>query len=87
MIFLAAGILLLEMVEINVGAFALFQLTSAMNGGVMFLYCAALLYMNTCRLPPGVRMSRARKAVMLWAVLFFGFFALWAVTNSLKGLM
>jgi hypothetical protein len=87
MIFLAAGILLLEMVGINVGAFVLFQLTSAMNGGVMFLYCAALLYMNSRRLPPGVRMNRFRMAVMLWAVLFFGFFALWAVVSFLKGLM
>jgi hypothetical protein len=81
MIFLAAGILLLEMVGINVGAFALFKLTSAMNGGVMFLYCAALLYMNTRRLPPRVRMGAGRKLIMLWAVLFFGFFAFWAVGN------
>jgi hypothetical protein len=86
MILMAACILLLEQVGVNVGALALFKLTSAMNGGVMFVYCAALLYMNTYRLPPGVRMSRARQAVMLWAVLFFGTFAVWAAWSVAAGL-
>jgi hypothetical protein len=87
MILLASCILLLEKVGINVGAFALFKLTSAMNGGVMFLYCAALLILNTRRLPPGVRMNRWRQAVLAWAVLFFGFFAAWAVWSVASGLL
>ncbi len=86
MILMASGILLLEMAGVNVGAFALFKLTSAMNGAVMFLYCAALLYMNTFRLPPAVRMNRWRQAAMVWAVLFFGFFAGWAAWNAAAGL-
>jgi hypothetical protein len=87
MIVLASCILLLETVGVNVGAFALFKLTSAMNGGVMFLYCAALLVLNTRRLPPGVRMNRWRQAVLVWAVLFFGFFAAWAVWSFAAGLL
>jgi hypothetical protein len=87
MILLASGILLLEMVKVNVGAFALFKLTSAMNGGVMFLYCAALLFLNTRRLPPGIRMNRWRQVVLVWAILFFGFFAAWAVWSFATGLL
>ncbi len=86
MIFSAVGILLLEQVGINVGSLSLFKLTSAMNGGVMFLYCAALLYMNSRRLPPGVRMSRWRQLILLWAVAFFGFFAVWAVISVAGGM-
>jgi hypothetical protein len=86
MILLATGILLLEQVGINVGALALFKLTSAMNGGVMFLYCGALLYMNTRRLPRGVRMNPLRQIILVWAVLFFGSFAAWAAWNALAGL-
>lgn len=87
MIFSAVGILLLETVGVHVGSLALFKLTSAMNGGVMFLYCAALLYMNTRRLPPGVRMNWWRRAILAWAVLFFGFFAVWAVGSVAWGLV
>jgi hypothetical protein len=75
------------MVGINLGALFLFKLTSAMNGGVMFLYCAALLYLNTRRLPAAVRMPRWRQAAMVWAVLFFGFFAVWAVWSVTAGML
>ncbi|MEZ6069176.1 MAG: Nramp family divalent metal transporter [Pirellulales bacterium] len=61
------------------GALRLFKMTSALNGGVMFLYCGILLYLNRFRLPPAVRMSWARALVMCWAVLFFGSFAVWAL--------
>ncbi|MBW3599769.1 MAG: Nramp family divalent metal transporter [Planctomycetes bacterium] len=87
MILLATAILLLETTGRNLGALFLFKLTSAMNGGVMFLYCAALLYLNTRCLPPAVRMSRWRQAAMLWAVLFFGFFAVWAVWSVTAGML
>ncbi len=67
----------------DVGAMSLFKLTAAMNGGVMFIYSGALLYMNTRRLPEAVRMSRARMGVMIWSILFFGFFAFWASGTAL----
>ena len=53
------------------GALRLFQMTAAMNGGVMFLYCGILLYLNRFRLPASVRMSWPRMLIMVWAVLFF----------------
>jgi hypothetical protein len=49
-----------------------------MNGGVMFLYSLALVYMNRWRLPPGVRISGWRLAILLFTVLFFGIFTCWA---------
>jgi len=44
---------------------------------VMFIYSGLLLYMNFYRLPRHVRISLPRAAVLLWSVLFFGFFAGW----------
>ena len=61
----------------------LFKLSAAMNGGVMFLYCALLLYVNRSRLPRGVRLSGWRVATIVWAVLFFGFFAVLALSDKL----
>jgi hypothetical protein len=78
-IFLAIGILLLEYVGIKVGALALFQLTAALNGFVMFLYAAMLMYMNYRRLPKDLRIPLWRHAILGWAVLFFGFFSAWSV--------
>ncbi|HEX5103768.1 MAG TPA: Nramp family divalent metal transporter, partial [Pirellulaceae bacterium] len=47
---LACGVLLLERFGFHLGALGLFKLTAAMNGGVMFLYSLALIYMNYFRL-------------------------------------
>ena len=60
------------------GSFVLFKMTAALNGVVMFFYCAALLYLNRWRLPAAVRMSWWRALIMVWAVAFFGFFSCWA---------
>jgi hypothetical protein len=75
---LACGLLLLERWKINIGAMGLFQLTSAMNGGVMFLYAAILLYMNRWRLPPEVRIAPWRMVILGLTVAFFGAFSAWA---------
>ena len=82
-IFVGSGILLLGTVGIDVSAFQLFKMTAAMNGGVMFLYCALLLYMNRFKLPSGVRINWWRAIIMVWAVLFFGSFALWAAVSTI----
>ena len=79
-----SGILLLGTVGIDVSAFQLFRMTAAMNGGVMFLYCALLLYMNRFKLPLGVRINWWRSIIMAWAVLFFGSFAIWAAVSTIK---
>lgn len=80
---IGTAILLYGMEEI--GAFALFKFAAAMNGGVMFLYCITLLVLNRFKLPPALRMSWPRLLIMIWAVLFFGFFALWTFWDILKG--
>lgn len=77
-IVLACGLLLLEKYSINVGAMALFKFAAAMNGGVMFLYSIALVYINSCRLPAAVRIPPWRLAILIVTVLFFGFFTVWA---------
>jgi len=58
----------------RVSAFDLFKYSAAMNGGVMFLYCIILIYMNRFKLAPAIRMGWVRLVAMIWAVLFFGFF-------------
>ena len=83
-IFVGSGILLLDTVGINVSALQLFKLTAAMNGGVMFLYCVLLLYMNRFKLPTGVRINWWRSIIMAWAVLFLGSFAIWAAVSTIS---
>jgi hypothetical protein len=76
---LACAILLLNKFGgIDVGALSLFKLTAAMNGGVMFLYSIALIFMNRFRLPPAIRIPCWRLAILLATVLFFGAFTVWA---------
>lgn len=74
---LGAAIILIGTEQVE-GSFVLFKLTSALNGAVMFLYCGLLLYLNNRCLPAGIRMSPLRQLAMGWAVLFFGFFTVWA---------
>ncbi|MDX1947145.1 MAG: Nramp family divalent metal transporter [Pirellulaceae bacterium] len=81
---LACGLLLLKRYWIDVGAMSLFEFTAAMNGGVMFLYSMALVYINYWRLPAAVRISRWRLAVLVATVLFFGFFSVWAGYDAVR---
>jgi len=76
-------IFLLVGTEAIKGSFVLFKMTAAMNGVVMFFYCMTLIYLNFWRLPRSIRMSWWRLLVMIWAVLFFGFFAVWAAWSVL----
>lgn len=57
----------------------MFEVTASLNGVVMFLYSGTLLYLNRRALPPGVRMSLWRCAILGWSVLFFGFFTVWLI--------
>lgn len=56
----------------------LIELSAAMNGAVMFIYCAILLYMNSKILSRGVAIGPFRFVVMIWACAFFGYFTLQA---------
>jgi len=71
-------LLLLAKYGLNLGALSLFKFTAAMNGGVMFLYSLALVYINRFRLPPAIRIPNWRLAILVLTVLFFGFFTAWA---------
>ena len=53
--------------------------SSSMNGGVMFIYSALLLYMNKTKLPSDIGISWWRGLILVWSTLFFGFFTLMAV--------
>jgi hypothetical protein len=75
---LACGVLLFARYGLNLGALSLFKFTAAMNGGVMFLYSLALVYINRYRLPAAIRIPNWRLAILLFTVLFFGFFTAWA---------
>jgi hypothetical protein len=84
-ILLGSAILLIGTERLD--SFFLFKLTAALNGGVMFLYSITLLLLNGRILPPALRMSRFRLAVMIWAVGFFGFFTMLAGASTLRGLL
>jgi hypothetical protein len=73
---LLGSVLLLSVNDLK--ALTLFKLTAAMNGGVMFFYSITLLWMNRFRLRGAIRMSGWRMAIMIWSILFFGFFTGWA---------
>jgi hypothetical protein len=86
MIGLASLIVLLERSQVNINALSLFKFTSAMSGGVMFLYSGLLIYLNRRKLPQAIRMSLPRTLAMGGVVLFFGFFAGWAVIVTIEKL-
>lgn len=67
------------------GSLVLFKLASSLNGAVMFLYSATLLWLNCRMLPPAVRMPRWRAAILVWAVGFFGLFSGLAAWSVLRG--
>lgn len=81
---LATVILLLDVWQIHIDALGLFQLTAAMNGGVMFLYAMILFYVNRFRLPALVRIPLWRLAILGWTILFYGTFTIWAGYDALS---
>lgn len=71
----------------DVSGFQLVKASAALNGVVMFLYCGALLMLNRRRLPAAIRMTRPRQLIMIGTTLFFGFFAVWAVVETVGRLI
>lgn len=57
-------------------------LGAALNGIVMFVYSILLIVTNRGHLPRSIRLSGFRFAVMIWACLFYGFFALLVVLSE-----
>jgi len=69
----------------NENTISFFKLTASLNGAVMFLYSGLLLYMNHYRLPAPIRISKPRALMLVWAVLFFGYFAVRTAWDKLVG--
>ena len=65
----------------------LFKFASALNGGVMFIYSMTLLYLNRRLLPGDIRITPLRMAVMVWSILFFGSFTIWALWTTIAELL
>ena len=86
-IILGSVILLMKKFGFDQDAFILFKISAALNGGVMFLYSGLLLYLNRFMLPAAIRMSWWRAAIMVWAVVFFGSFAIWAAWATIGGML
>ena len=86
-ILLGSSILLLQARGWDVNALAMFKFTAAMNGAVMFLYSITLLILNRWMLPKPVRTSWWRTLIMLWSILFFGFFTFWAGYSKVSELL
>jgi hypothetical protein len=57
----------------------LLKTSAAMNGGVMFIYSALLLYMNNKILSRSLSMSPVRFLAIIWSCAFFGYFSLQAL--------
>ena len=57
----------------------LLVLAACLNGIVMFIYSILLIKLNRSGLPPAIRVRGARLGVLMFAVLFYGFFAGWYV--------
>jgi hypothetical protein len=64
----------------------LLTIGAALNGIVMFLYSFLLLYMNRLKLPKEVRISGLRSAIMVWAIVFFGFFSILTIKTTIEKL-
>ena len=81
-ILLGSSILLLGKFGVDVSALRLFKFSAAMNGSVMFVYSGLLLYMNRKRLPAAIRIRPWRMVIMVWSVLFFGSFSVFAAYHT-----
>jgi hypothetical protein len=55
----------------------LLVLSACLNGGVMFVYSILLIRLNRRALPPPLRISGFRLGALVFATLFYGFFAGW----------
>ncbi len=65
----------------------LLVISAVVTGLIMFVYSILFIKLNRGVLPAGVRMSGFRLAAMVWAVLFFGVFALFTIVEQVRTLL
>ena len=64
----------------------LLVLSASLNGGVMLIYSALLLWMNNRILGEKLRMRPLRFVAIIWACAFFGYFSVITLKNQLPRL-
>ena len=79
-------VLLIGVEQFQASTLGLFKMTASLNGGIMCVYSATLLWINRRLLPGPLRMTPVRTVIMVWSVAFFGSFAIWAAWNALTEL-
>jgi hypothetical protein len=57
----------------------LLVLSACLNGMVMFVYSILLIRLNRKSLPRAIRVGGVRLGMLLFCVLFYGFFAGWLI--------
>ena len=63
----------------------LLVISACLNGMVMFVYSILLIRLNRRGLPPALRVGGFRLAMLVFATLFYGFFAGWLVLVQVQG--
>jgi hypothetical protein len=62
----------------------LLVIAACSNGIVMFIYSILLIQLNRRGLPPALRVSGLRLGMLVFATLFYGFFAGWLVLEQIR---
>jgi hypothetical protein len=63
----------------------LLVIAACLNGMVMFVYSILLIQLNRRGLPPALRVGGFRLGMLVFATLFYGFFAGWLVLVQVQG--
>ena len=63
----------------------LLVIAACLNGMVMFVYSILLIQLNRRGLPPALRVGGFRLGMLLFATVFYGFFAGWLVLAQVQG--
>ncbi len=62
----------------------LLVIAACSNGVVMFIYSILLIQLNRRGLPPALRVSGLRLGMLMFATVFYGFFAGWLVLEQIR---
>jgi hypothetical protein len=63
----------------------LLVIAACLNGMVMFVYSILLIQLNRRALPPALRVNGLRLGMLVFATLFYGFFAGWLILVQVRG--